>query len=697
MLRKGALESGLGEIILTVLVAAVISGAMFGPLGAKIGEGFQEAEQFTDLTTQVTVSDSETLGELAQYSFWRAWGCDKVEGETFPGLKSTNLTEDGQLPCAGAGGTAASSVQNLYSNTGNDMEGKYSRVNFVVNETIILKTGEGFGPDDGKSASLLGVSTGDRFDRAGYSDWIWTGCTSYSSGVWRDWGNSWDSDGKGPPFSFFTLFFKNGGGTERIQRYGNGATIEDRYESGGTNDPLYCDEYNDGPWLTKPSSKTGNPKDYDSTGDNYVEVKLCPGDKGYVETRKAYPGNTGETSGSIGSDNNDNLYGMIQITQMNSSCSVDGATNPLQPYQGSSSGSQLYIRSDAPGAGGSPTYPETQSFKLLNPPDWNGISPGDKDLGDATGSRCQIVIRENDIAEVDRGDASYEVGAVIDASGTEISSIPAYFESMSDTGDPGGAPNLYNLWQLESQEISNSGALQKSYGGGTGENALYGDLLCANPDSQDEYAEWYLCYEGQSMTAVDIKGESWSCDSDTGDWDSTSLSYPRTITMDYNNYFPPGQESSVITPNGDGTYIFDPSESQDDDHIFYDGVIPSGDKTLTIRFEFSELGHTRFDLNNDDSVENPATYTPPAYIETDSSGEVSYELADYGEVDVGTTYSTGTTYTLKFIRDGDNTEIVFDGTTFDEHTTDDWHKLQIESWNQFTPPTVEIKEVSIER
>ena len=709
MLRKGALESGLGEIILTVLVAAVISGAMFGPLGSRIGEGFQEAEQFTDLTTQVTVSDSETLGDLAQYSFYRAWNCDKVEETTFKGLTSTNITDTGQLPCAGAGGTTASSVQNLYSNTGNDMEGKYSRVNFVVNETVTLKTGQGFGPDDGKSAVLLGVSTGEGTGKAGYSDYVRGSCSAYDPGVWRDWGGSWEE--KGPPYSFQTLFFKNGGGTDRIVKHGNGATIEDIYSDRDKPKGLYCLPLpTQGSRLTKPVPETGFPDyseslvtqsssgvNYDSTGGNSVEVKLCPGDKGYVETRKGYPTSTGESTGNIGSTNNNNLYGMIQITQMNSSCSVDGPTNPLQPYEGKMSGSQLYIRSDAPGAGSpGPTYPNTHSFELRDIGNAEGTSPEDKDVVDATGDRCQIYMREKDVAELDIGQASYKEGVKIDASGQQISGLPGHEVQMSDTGDPGGDPNLYDIWELSGQEISSSGVLQKSFGGGDGENALYGDLLCANPDSQKEYAQWHVCYEGQQMTSLDIRGEYWSCDTESGEWTSTELSYPQTVTSDYSNYFPPNQESEVIAENEDGSYTFTPSESQDDDHIFYDGNIPSGDKTLIIRFEFSEAGHVRFDLNNQDSVENPATYNPPAYVETDSNKEVSKAIGNQDEETIRE-YELGKTHTLRFVREADSTRITWNGELLEEGLSRDWHKLQIESWNQFTPPEVEIKEVKIEK
>lgn len=329
MLRKGALESGLGEIMLTVLVAAVISGAMFGPLGAKVGEGFREAEKFTDITTTVEVENPEVFGSLSKYVFFRAWGCSNVESESFSGLTSTSLTNTGQMPCASAGGTLAAGGRNLYTDTGGDMEGKFGRIDFVINDTFTLNTGEGFGPDD-KAAVLAGVSTGEGTNegrKTGYSDWIWGGCTAYDPVVSDSYmsNHAYDDD---PPHSYFTLFFKNGGGGSRVTRHGNGITLEDRESRDNDPDPIYCNEWNDGPWLTKPVEETGFPggsfedraESYSTSGSDYVNVRLCEGDQGYIEVRKGYPNTEGESTGSVASNNNNDLYGMIQITNMNESC-----------------------------------------------------------------------------------------------------------------------------------------------------------------------------------------------------------------------------------------------------------------------------------------------------------------------------------------------------------------------------------------
>ncbi|WEL23901.1 hypothetical protein [Candidatus Nanohalovita haloferacivicina] len=347
MLRKGALEAGLGEIMLTVLVAAVISGAMFGPLGAKVGEGFREAERFTNVNTTVVVDDKETFGELLKYNYWRAWSCDDIEGETFSDLRSTSLTDDGAVPCAGAGSTLAKGAQELYSSSGNDMEGKYGRIKFKINSSISpfrLKTGLAFGSNS--AATLAGVSTGDGPNgKAGYSDWLFgPGCADWKPVVGDGYASQAVTQNgqkiiNKKPYSFFTLFFKNGGGSSRVNTEGGGRTIEQRYQDGGENDGLYCDEYNDGPWLTKPGEENGFPKDENSVTNNgqdhYVEVLICPGDEGYIETRKGSPHNAGEASGDMlgvlsTGDNEDNLYGMIQITDMNSSCTLSNNPTPNQ-------------------------------------------------------------------------------------------------------------------------------------------------------------------------------------------------------------------------------------------------------------------------------------------------------------------------------------------------------------------------------
>lgn len=524
MLRKGALESGLGEIILTVLVAAVISGAMFGPLGAKVGEGFQEAEQFTDITTQVTVSDSDTLGDLAQYSFWRAWGCDKVEGESFPGLTSTNLTENGQLPCAGAGGTAASSIQNLYSDTGNDMEGKYSRVNFVVNETITLKTGEGFGPDNGKSAALLGVSTGEGTGKAGFSDYVRGSCAAYDPGVWRDWGDSWES--KGPPFSFQTLFFKNGGGSERILRHGDGHTIEDLYSDRNQPIGLYCHPLpTQGKRLTKPVENTGfpneNPNTNDDVGEDYVEVKLCPGDKGYVETRKGYPTSTGESTGNPGSTNNNNLYGMIQITQMNgSSCGENFI--PSVPDDATTRGNMLFVYMDA-----DKSYPSLKNFKLFDRTEGIDIDfdQGD-DMHPPTSDVCRVNLEEDDPTVDDKGSyVDFREGSTLSHSGpfpaVDSSNVTAYVFESGNLDPVPGELDGGDVYDDLTDHGMNGYVLGSDYdllaGNPDDRMTMHGDLLCGTPDGSSR-AKWIMCDPSEPINSIEIDGSNWECNPESGIW-----------------------------------------------------------------------------------------------------------------------------------------------------------------------------------
>lgn len=484
MLRKGALESGLGEIILTVLVAAVISGAMFGPLGAKMGEGFKEAEKFTQVNTTVVVDDKETFGDLLKYEYARAWHCDKVDSETFPGLASTSLGAN--PPCAGAGGTLVKGVSELYDSTGQDMEGKFGRVNFKINESFILRTGEAFGPSEVET-TLLGVSTG-RLTRAGYEDWIRTNCDDYHPGVndgFRRSGKLTDDTQylmKGKPESFFTLFFTGGEGTDRVVRSG-GNTIEDRSEEWGISH-LYCDSAaaGKGSWLTKPGDDVGEPKD-PAEGESYVSSKLCKGDKGYIEVRKHLPQNEGEASGGwLGSanfaDNNDNLYGMIQITDKNSSCSMnDGEVNPNEPVISSLSSSP-----DSYSFGGQQVLYQEGGQNIFRPDDssgndqmvWEGLSSGQKSVEfevlfkDRGHFRIDVINSSNDRVTNINTDATGTDGMWMYCTTCDDSNSPP-FTDPRDGGDGYGIVWNYDLNTAYKIEIArNAGEISWTISDGTG-------------------------------------------------------------------------------------------------------------------------------------------------------------------------------------------------------------------------------------
>lgn len=513
MLRKGALESGLGEILLTVLVAAVISGALFGPLGSQIGEGFQEAEQFTDITTEITVSNSETLGEAAQYSFWRAWGCDKVQGESFPGLKSTNLTEDGQMPCAGAGGTIAAGAQNLWTNTGNDMEGKYSRINFVVNETIILETGNAFGPD-GKDAVLLGASTGDG-DRTGYSDWVKGGCLGYRY-VNPSWIGNWDY---GPPYSFYSVFFKNGGGSDRITRHSSqdtqAMTFEDMINDGKFSNGLYCDPIT-GERLAGLQEEVGFTGSDASTtrGEQYLTIKLCPGDKGYVEARKGNPTNPGEATGN-------NLYGMIQITQMNGSTCGENFI-PSVPEGATTRGNMLFVYMDADNA-----YPSLVNFKLFDSTEGIDVDfdQGD-DLHPPASDMCRVNIEEDDPIVDDKGSyVDFREGSTLPQSGTfptvDNDNVTDYAFTTGNLNPVPGELDGDDVYDDLTEHGMNGYVLGGDYGLLAGnpndKMTMHGDLLCGTPDGS-EYAKWIMCDPSEPIKEIEVNGDNWQCNPESGVW-----------------------------------------------------------------------------------------------------------------------------------------------------------------------------------
>jgi len=251
------------------------------------------------------------------------------------------------------------------------------------------------------------------------------------------------------------------------------------------------------------------------------ELYLCAGDEGYVQRNRDTPMNTG-----IGDETGEeNLYGMIVITDTErDEC---GDVGGYEPYEGSHSAEQLYIYD------GGFDWPETQYFDLRGEGDDPGR--GGREWVDLEGDAdaCEIYWREDRTrpdgatlrtysvgTEVGKDQSTFRHSAGFEAEDSEhrASGMRAFnlIDAMSDDADRDGTG-------LDGRDIDNpDGAGEiRPQSSNLGKNELYGDLLCANPDGRD-YAEWHLCGEGlsESRQEMDIDGESWICDVESGDWTS---------------------------------------------------------------------------------------------------------------------------------------------------------------------------------
>jgi hypothetical protein len=184
----------IGTIVSVVLVTMVGASALFvateGPLGQSIAKGFTEVDENTDFTLNVKSRNSHSpdkvLSDGALYVYHRASndGCKKGsetgESPTVPRQNNNNLKNPGKQngnglntdgypglegsfltrypECAGRQGTAAADAKNVGDyDTGNDMEGIFSRLNFRIQEKTVLHT-SGTEQDTWLEHHLIGAS-----------------------------------------------------------------------------------------------------------------------------------------------------------------------------------------------------------------------------------------------------------------------------------------------------------------------------------------------------------------------------------------------------------------------------------------------------------------------------------------------------------------------------------------------------------
>jgi len=130
----------LGILVLGLAVGIASPG---GSMFKSISEGLGLVDEQVGST--ITVEDKQTFSDAARYVYHRASnnGCaedgavDQHNKEGgYEGLEDTYLGL--KPPCAGASGTLASSKSNARPNSdsGNDMEGIFSRVKFKISEDL---------------------------------------------------------------------------------------------------------------------------------------------------------------------------------------------------------------------------------------------------------------------------------------------------------------------------------------------------------------------------------------------------------------------------------------------------------------------------------------------------------------------------------------------------------------------------------
>ncbi|WP_229112154.1 hypothetical protein [Halapricum desulfuricans] len=315
-------------------------GVVAGPMMGQIEDGFSVLGEMTTSTT-LNISDEATFSAAADYVYHRASndGCrdpdetgkttvqDRINEGKYDALEDTFLTS--QPPCV-----ATDDPQ------GGDQEGKLSRVEFVIDETsegITLNTSGQLWIE--KNRRIMGVrdagfydATREQCSRDVWENGLQAGGHAAVMGAAVSSGNLAVTVASGG-VGFFTGAATSAIAGERFvgnkDKYiiyvndGEASEISDDIldDSTGFGNSIYCYAVTDQltgfslsgddgvQFLASPLKQT-----YDNEFGGKVDVKLCPGTRGYIQVNKEKPQNDGEAGESIWGWAQ--KYPFIQITEM---------------------------------------------------------------------------------------------------------------------------------------------------------------------------------------------------------------------------------------------------------------------------------------------------------------------------------------------------------------------------------------------
>lgn len=694
---KGVIGVGIVvEAILGILVLALAVGmiATGGTFFNSIAEGLGLVDK--QVGSQITVKDKETLSDAAKYAYDRASndGCKKGGAvdqqnaqEGYPGLKDTYLGQ--KPPCAGLEGGPTFEDKNLAGyDTGNDMEGVFSRVEFKISEDRegpIILTQNGKWLED----NLIAASDEGFYQR------ISNKCDPNAVKSFTNKVGSFmygfinpakvieaDYIGTG---SKFIVYFENPEDVNKRASF----RLEDRLQ-----DTVYCSGWGQSVAFT--SFEIGDSpviRAVEDTGE--LEVRLCPGDEGYIQVNKGDPNNDGEAGEEFTGDTEKFAYIQIKRVKQESCGDVESKV----PYNGLQSGERIKIASDAPSPGqegNGESYPNVKTFKLLK-----NANTAEDGIAYTGSGKCQIEITELDHTSPSSptGFASYKVGTKIDAKDGDFSKnsigpsrklADSIFTEITEYYD------LFDKLKLDGEKITphdKVGSLRVSHKGGFGYNELYGDLLCANPDNSGN-AEWHICSEEMEGRTV-------------GKWICTDKNWHKmvkgVVTNEISEEGTWGNQDVVQEESS--SFMFYPGNSPQNDRLTW-GPIPPGNKQINIVLEFKERGHLEIGAQEDDTFISTTTLSS-VYTGPDGESDVYYSSTSDRSIDAGFDYAVGKEYTIQIDRREEKGRTLWrfmnetkDGSKdvqlFNTFESPDFRQIALKSGRDAEKdPIVEIKKVEI--
>jgi len=531
----------LGMMVLGTMGAAITTGS----LGDVIRQGFTDVGHFTDYTTEIDASNEqegkETFSDLAMFVRDRSVGCEEVEernngipidgpsddprsnsdAEGYPGLEETRL---GLRPvCTGGSSTFIRDRWSWVPGRGllgggpedNVMPGTLSRENFEITEGNL------------------------HFEQPEYGEY-------HRADVWLENNIAAVSD-QTPEEHInpeFTLCQPGAGQCQLNQNE------EDAYDGTGRNYVVFFEEpdiaeqrtqeggllsdwsYDDRVWRTDGNDRTDEGFWEDSDLKEYQhELQLCEGDEGYIQINRDVPMNTG-TADESGAEN---YYPMIVITDTEQDGCGDNDLGQAEEYSGPLKANQLFIKTGS-GSGDDYDWPHTDNFEFKEFGSRQGANwVREYDDINEDGELCETYYHERNYGIHNRDGATLRTYDIDTRISRIISSFRQadglYFEEQAhrhDDNTQDGERDAYGLFNaiadsggLDERELSDpdgSGELRPNTAN-SGENELYGDLLCAGDESSDR-AQWRLCHEDldEELRSIERPNGEWVCTANSGVW-----------------------------------------------------------------------------------------------------------------------------------------------------------------------------------
>lgn len=306
-----------GVMVLGFTTLALTGG---GPIDDILDQIEQEIDEEATSNPPVKVDSKRKLAGIAKLSMDRAAECDSVRAHTYPDLSGTRIGSDPNcrlgLPGEGISRDYTSPVDP--TGPGDDVEGVDSRIRFEIKEDMVFKTGakvgEGLPADPGvwygssDSEGYFGLSG---VSDSKYSETITNNCNPPGPNKYQ---TARDSIRE---YGYLLTFSIDGSG--RYTSSGSNKLITETDQYGNTGG-AYCISRTLEDNL-QPISAVGNV--LNNNGEDFTEVKLCKGDKGYIQVNKKKPFKDAETEDTGENLGDTPLFGYIQITESSGSCLID--------------------------------------------------------------------------------------------------------------------------------------------------------------------------------------------------------------------------------------------------------------------------------------------------------------------------------------------------------------------------------------